>query len=101
MISSLQDKLSINEEKRNLLVAEHTTAISKVKQQHQLELDSLSKQHVAHLKEEKELWANESKSLTLEAVQSEKDALQKKLLMDYEEKTRSLKNEHMEQINSL
>ena len=101
MINSLQDKLSINEEKQNLLVAEHTTAISKIKQQHQLELDSLSKQHVAHLKEEKELWANESKSLTLEAVQSEKDALQKKLLMDYEEKTRSLKNEHMEQINSL
>ena len=53
------------------------------------------------MKEEKELWANESKSLTLEAVQSEKDALQKKLLMDYEERTRSLKNEHMEQINSL
>ena len=30
IISNLQDKLSINEEKRNLLIEEHTTAISKI-----------------------------------------------------------------------
>jgi hypothetical protein len=100
-LDKLKQELILKTNEHNCFIKEADAKILSLKLQHQEEIDSLSAQHVAHLKEEKELWESESKSITAEAVEKEKNALETKISSQYEENIRILQKEHNDEINDL
>ena len=63
-LDELKQELLLKANEHNSFIKEADAKIVTLTLKHQEEIDSLSAQHVAHLKEEKVLWASESKSIT-------------------------------------
>ena len=74
-VSKLEKEFKLSTQKYESIVKETNMNIMNLKIEHQNEIDSLSAQHVAHLKEEKELWISESQNMTLATVEKEKTCI--------------------------
>ena len=100
-LSKLEKEFKLSTQKYESIVKETNMNIMNLKIEHQNEIDSLSAQHVAHLKEEKELWISESQNMTLETVEKEKRALEMQIIRLHEDKIRDRQQEHNNEISKL